>query len=124
MIADTSVWIDYFRGGNLSGQLDYLIDENLIAINDLILSELIPFLKIRNQNSIIRLLHNIQKLDISIDWEQIIEFQFNCLKNGLNGVGIPDLIIAQNAMQHQSHIYSLDSHFRHMQDILNIQLIG
>ncbi|MFZ2808259.1 MAG: hypothetical protein WA017_05475 [Desulfosalsimonadaceae bacterium] len=44
--------------------------------------------------------------------------------NGLNGVGIPDLIIAQNAMQHQSHIYSLDSHFRHMQDILNIQLIG
>jgi predicted nucleic acid-binding protein len=41
-IVDTSVWIDYFRVGNNSEKLDFLIDENLIVINDLILAELVP----------------------------------------------------------------------------------
>ena len=35
----------------------------------------------------------------------IIDFQFKCLKNGLNGIGIPDLIVAQNAKQNSSKIY-------------------
>jgi len=56
VIVDLSAWIDYFRGGNLSCLLDDMIDENVIATNDLIFAELIPFLKIRHQNSIIRLL--------------------------------------------------------------------
>ena len=55
---------------------------------------------------------------------QIIEFQFKCLKNGLNGIGIPDLIVAQNAKQNHSEIYSLDSHFELMKDIFKLQLTG
>jgi predicted nucleic acid-binding protein len=46
------------------------------------------------------------------------------LKNGLNGIGIPDLIVAQNAKQNQCEIYSLDSHFKLMKDILRLQLTG
>jgi predicted nucleic acid-binding protein len=121
-IVDTSVWIDYFRAGNNSEKLDFLIDENLIVINDLILAELVPYLKIRNQQKIISLLYAINKLDLLIDWNQIIEFQFKCLKNGLNGIGIPDLIIAQNAKQNFCKIYSLDNHFKLMEDILDLQV--
>jgi len=121
-IVDTSVWIDYFRAGNNSERLDFLIDENLIVINDLILAELVPYLKIRNQQKIISLLYAINKLDLLIDWNQIIEFQFKCLKNGLNGIGIPDLIIAQNAKQNFCKIYSLDNHFKLMEDILDLQV--
>jgi predicted nucleic acid-binding protein len=124
VLVDTSIWIEYFRTGNNSEKLDYLIDENLIVINDLILAELVPSLRIRNQRKIIRLLKNINNLELSINWNQIIEFQFKCLKNGLNGIGIPDLIVAQNAKQHHSEIYSLDSHFKLMQDILKLQLAG
>ena len=122
VLIDTSIWVDYFRGGGNSGKLDFLIDENLIATNDLILAELIPFLRIRNQSRVINLLMEVKKLDLSIDWSQIIEFQYLCLKNGLSGVGIPDLIIAQNAKQHQSKIYSMDNHFFLMKDILNLQI--
>ena len=122
VLVDTSIWIEYFRTGNNSGKLDFLIDENLIVINDLILAELVPSLRIRNQRKIIRLLKNINNLELSINWNQIIEFQFKCLKNGLNGIGIPDLIVAQNAKQHHSEIYSLDSHFKLMKDILKLQL--
>jgi len=123
VLVDTSIWIEYFRSGNNSEKLDFLIDENLIVINDLILAELVPFLKVRNQQTIIKLLNNINKIEISIDWDQIIEFQLKCLKNGLNRIGIPDLIIVQNAKQNKCEIYSLDNHFKFMKDILEFRLI-
>jgi len=123
VIVDTSVWIDYFRSGNNSAKLDFLIDEELIVINDLILAELVPFLKVQNQRNIIKLLFTIKKLDLTLNWDQIIEFQFNCLRNGLNGIGIPDLIVAQNAKQNRCEIYSFDNHFRLMKDILELQLV-
>jgi predicted nucleic acid-binding protein len=123
VIVDTSIWIEYFRTGNNSEKLDFLIDENLIVINDLILAELVPSLKIRNQREVVSLLHNINKLELSIRWDQIIEFQFKCLKNGLNGIGISDLIVAQNAKQNQCTIYSLDHHFELMKDILKLRLL-
>ena len=47
VLVDTSVWIEYFKNGNNLDKLDFLIDENLVLINDLILSELVPFLRIR-----------------------------------------------------------------------------
>jgi predicted nucleic acid-binding protein len=123
VLVDTSIWIEYFRSGNNSEKLDFLIDENLIVINDLILAELVPFLKVRNQRKIVKLLYNINRLELSINWDQIIEFQFKCLKNGLNGIGIPDLIVAQNAKQNRCKIYSLDNHFSLMEDILELQLL-
>ncbi len=123
VLVDTSIWIEYFRSGNNSEKLDFLIDENLIVINDLILAELVPSLKVRNQRKIVKLLYNINRLELSINWDQIIEFQFKCLKNGLNGIGIPDLVVAQNAKQNRCEIYSLDNHFNLMKDILELQLL-
>ena len=122
ILVDTSIWIEYFRSGKNSEKLDFLIDENLVVVNDLILTELVPFLKVRNQKKIIDLLHNIKKLKLSINWDQIVDFQFKCLKNGLNGIGIPDLIVAQNAKQNSAEIYSLDNHFRLIKDILELHL--
>ncbi|MEI7637391.1 MAG: PIN domain-containing protein [Syntrophus sp. (in: bacteria)] len=122
ILVDTSIWIEYFRSGNNSERLDFLIDENLIVINDLILAELVPFLKVRNERKIVNLLFNINKLKLAINWGQIIEFQCKCLKSGLNGIGIPDLIVAQNAKQNRCEIYSLDNHFKHMKDILDLQM--
>ena len=124
VIVDTSVWIEYFRGGNNFEKLDFLIDENLVVINDLILAELIPFLKIRKQRKVIKLLKHINKLEIHIEWDQLIEFQYKCLKNGMNGVGIPDLIIIQNAKQHHCEIYSLDNHFKLIKYIFKSKLIA
>ncbi|HCC54171.1 MAG TPA: PIN domain nuclease [Desulfobulbaceae bacterium] len=122
VLVDTSVWVEYFRHGKGLDQLDFIIDENLVVTNDLILAELVPFLKARNQSRIILLLHSINKLRLNINWEQIIEFQYECLKNGLNGIGIPDLIIAQNAKQNCCEIYSLDNHFLLVKEIIKIDL--
>jgi predicted nucleic acid-binding protein len=122
VLVDTSIWIEYFRTRNNSEKLDFLIDENIIVINDLILAELVPFLRAGNQGKIIKLLYNISNIELAIGWNQIIEFQFKCLKKGLNGIGIPDLIIVQNAIQNHCEIYSIDRHFKLMKDILGFQL--
>ncbi|MBN2706589.1 MAG: PIN domain-containing protein [Deltaproteobacteria bacterium] len=121
VLVDTSVWIEYFRNGNNLEKLDFLIDENIVLINDLILSELVPFLRIGKQRKIIELLSHVNKLTLRIGWDQISEFQYQCLKSGLNGVGIPDLIIAQNAKQNHSQIYSLDNHFNLLEKIIKIR---
>ncbi len=122
VLVDTSIWIEYFRKGDNFEKLDFLIDENLVVTNDLILTELIPFLKIRNHSKLIQLLHNINKLELIINWEKIVDLQYKCLKNGINGIGIPDLIIAQNAKQNHCEIYSIDNHFLLLKDILKIKL--
>ena len=38
--------------------------------------------------------------------------QVTCLRNGISKVGIPDLMVAQYAMQLGLTLFSLDKHFR------------
>jgi predicted nucleic acid-binding protein len=111
VLVDSSIWIDYFRSGNNSELLDLYIDQNLICINDLILAELVPFLRINNQNNLIRLLKNITNIELKINWQNIIDYQIICIKNGINKIGIPDLIILDNIIQNNLAIYTLDKHF-------------
>ena len=122
VLIDTSVWICYFKSADDRTDLDYLIDNNLVYTNDVILTELFPFLKLKHQTSLIELLKGISTFQLSIDWQQIRDYQYNCLRNGINGVGIPDLIIAQNVIQNDCVLYSLDRHFRLLLEILNIKL--
>lgn len=122
VLTDTSVWIDYFRSGENSQALDCLLDVEGAVVNDLILTELIPFLRLRKQNAVIKLLAKLPKHPLVIDWQEIREFQFRCLKAGINGIGIPDLLIAQNSRQFECRIFSLDKHFEKMRDIVRLDI--
>ncbi len=122
VLVDTSIWIDYFKGGDDSTDLSALIDENLIVTNDIILAELVPYLRIKKQVPVVKLLQEINRLPMQINWDEIVEFQVRCLKAGANGVGIPDLIIAQNAKVNNCKIYSLDKHFRLLKQVIKVKL--
>jgi predicted nucleic acid-binding protein len=122
VLVDTSIWIDYFRGGDNASDLDFLIDEDLVVTNKIILAELLPFLEIKKQTKVIKLLLEIKPLPLDIHWDEIIESQVKCLKAGANGIGIPDLIIAQNAKQNNCNVYSLDKHFRLLKQVLKVKL--
>ena len=113
VLVDSSVWIEYFRGGTQT-TVDSLIDENLVVVNDLILSELLPPLHLRRQRRLISILKEIKKYPIQVDWDDIVQTQITCLRNGINKVGIPDLIIAQNAMQNGLQLLSRDKHFEQL----------
>jgi len=114
ILVDSSVWIEYFRGKKEAVVLDELIDRNQLCINNLILSELIPFLRIKKENALIKILMTIKNVNIKIDWKEIIDFQEINLRNGLNKIGISDLIIVQNVRDNDLRLYSLDKHFELM----------
>ena len=78
--------------------------------------------RLKKQRNIIKAINKLQPAPLQIDWSEIIDFQVACLQNGANGIGIPDLIIAQNARQHHYKIYSLDKHFRLLHDVIQVQL--
>ena len=123
ILVDSSVWIDYFRDGTNSGKLDRYIDQNLICINDLILSELVPFLKIKKQFRVIQLLYNITRIQLNINWQNIIGFQTICIKNGINKVGISDLIILDNVIQNDLIFFTLDKHFSLINKHINFEIL-
>ena len=124
VLVDTSIWINYFRGSGHLEVVDLLIEENLVVTNDLILAELIPFLHLHKQRHLIALLKEIKRHPISIDWEDINQMQITCLQNGINGIGIPDLIIVQNAIQNHLHLLTYDKHFTLMSKLMPLPMYG
>lgn len=112
VLVDSSIWIDYFRDAGRSQAVDRLLEDNALVINDLILAELIPTLLLKRQQALVKLLRTIRRLPLSIDWEELIKMQATCLRKGINKVGMPDLIITQNAIQNDVALYTLDKHFK------------
>jgi predicted nucleic acid-binding protein len=121
VLVDSSVWIDYFRSGEQTAKLDTLIDEDQVVTNDLILCELIPFMRMRHQAKLVERMRQLETLPMIVDWEELREFQYRCLKDGQQGIGLPDLIIAQNALQNRVAVYSLDLHFKSMSRTLKLK---
>jgi predicted nucleic acid-binding protein len=125
VLVDSSVWIDYFRGSINPKILivEDLIDANRIYINDLILTELIPFLLQKKEYHVVELLKTINGIPIQIDWHNIIDLQTRNLKYGINNIGIPDLIILQNVLQNNIILFSLDKHFRLLKKYYKFELL-
>ena len=124
VLIDSSVWIAYFRGEVDDGVVDFLIDHNMLVINDLILAEIIPVLRIRKQFKLVDLLMEIKCPQINIDWNDIINMQVLCLRNGINKVGISDLVIAQYSIINGFDLLTYDKHFMLMRRYFSLSLYG
>jgi predicted nucleic acid-binding protein len=122
ILIDTSVWIEYFKSENKHKVIDELIEENAICTNNLILTELFPYLYIKKETELIDSLKAIEKKEIKINWDTITKMQIKNIKNGINKVGIPDLIILQNVIENNLILYSIDKHFLLMKKIFDFNL--
>ena len=124
ILVDSSVWIAFFRGAIPKDPLFQLIDANQLCSNELILSEILPSLMLRKEKDLVAILRRLQNYSLSIDWQELIEFQVRNLRHGINNVGVPDLIIMQNAIQKNLLLYTLDSHFTKMAKISSLKLFA
>lgn len=122
ILVDSSLWIAFFRGSIPQKALFELIDANQLCINDLVLSEIVPSLLLRKEKGLVDTLNRIQRYPLSIDWPELIEFQVKNLRKGINKVGISDLIVMQNVIQHKLILFSLDAHFARMAEIFPFKL--
>lgn len=124
VLIDTSVWISFFKGSSSAKVLFPLLESNQVCVNDLILAELIPLLNHKKEDHLIDIFHSVENIELKINWSQIIQMQTMNLRNGLNKVGISDLIIAQNAIDHQIPLLSFDKHFKLMSGSIGLQLFN
>lgn len=123
VLIDSSVWIEYFKSGGIE-KLDRLIEEDFACINELIFTELAPALMLRNESAILDGLHALTMIPLNIDWQIVRDYQLMNLQNGINKIGIPDLIILQQVIDEKITLLSFDMHFRLMQSQLNFDLIS
>ena len=123
ILIDSSVWIEYFRNGK-PDKLDRIIEEDLACINEIILTELAPVLSLKNETELLEGLQAIRKVPMNIDWEIVRDYQQMNLQNGINNVGIPDLIILQQVINQKITLYSYDKHFNLMQNHLSFELLA
>jgi predicted nucleic acid-binding protein len=111
ILVDSSVWIAYFKGDDRALPLNELIDSNDLCLNHLILAELIPSIVQKREIALKDLLLAINTIDMKVNWQELIDMQIVNLSNGINNVGIADLMIAQNAMHNGLELFTLDKHF-------------
>ena len=123
VLVDSSVWIAYFRSGGIQ-KLDRLIEEGLACINQLIFTELAPALMQRKETDILAGLLALEMIPLNIDWDIIREYQLMNLENGINKVGIPDLIILQQVIDQRLSLFSFDNHFKLMRNHLHFDMIS
>ena len=122
VLADSSVWIEYFKGNRNALLLNKLIDLNSVCVNDLILAELLPSINHKKEAALRELLLLITKKPLNIDWNVLINMQSINLKNGINRVGIGDIIIIQNAIENNLELFSFDKHFELMSKVHGFRL--
>ena len=118
-IIDSCVWIDYFKYKKHFQEISDLLINNLSFVNKIILAELIPSARIYKEYDFIDCLSGINSIPLDIDWDEIIDIQCECIRSGINKLGLLDIAIAQNAKQNDMGIFSSN---RHM--ILLCQKIG
>jgi hypothetical protein len=94
------------------------LEEDLVCTNDLILSELGPSLIVQNKVEIWESLRALNRIPLRIDWDLIRGYQILNMKNGINKIGIPNLIIVQQVIEEKLSIFTFDKHFKLMNSFL------
>ena len=123
VLVDSSVWIDFFKGNEIP-LLERLIQEDLVCTNEIILCEILPYILLKKRNDIAQSLLALENIALSIDWRIIQQYQFLNLRNGINKVGIPDLIILQQVIDEKLTLFSFDKHFKLMKSQFEFELIN
>jgi predicted nucleic acid-binding protein len=124
ILIDSSAWIEYFKGNKNFLFINDFIDDNKICTNDLILTELIPSMVHKKEHNLIELMESMYRYEITINWNELRQYQIRNLQNGNNNVPISDVIIAQNCIENNLIIVTQDKHFRLMAKYLPLTVFN
>jgi len=113
ILADTSIWIEFFKHGSKIGdKLAELIMKNSICTCGVVLFELVQGVKTENEKDLVSdTLSNLEYFEMSVSlWEKAGEISAKLKKNGLN-LPLSDIFIAAICLEHNLSIFTLDKHF-------------
>ena len=126
VLVDTSAWVDFFRDESspFGTVVDALLQEELVCTSGLIKAEILPGARTKKEFNLLREYFNVLPLlaDPGGLWDEVIRAQRKLKQRGINGVGIPDLIVAVTALAHDVEVFSKDRHFEAMNKIIGLKL--
>jgi predicted nucleic acid-binding protein len=122
VLVDTTIWVNYFRDNENAEILAQLFEDERVVINDVILTELLPAMNLYAKKVLIEKMRALECLPVFVNWEGLVGLQTQCLKHGVNGVGLPDLMIVQTALEYKLPIWSVDKHFKQTFSFLKFDL--
>lgn len=114
VIIDTSVWIEYFSGGDaaLVDQVDSLLEHGLVLMSPVVAAELLSGTRRTDQQ--VKLKAFIGDLEICehslAHWLRVGELRARLLAKGVT-VSTPDAHLVQAAHDHRARLFSLDKVF-------------
>jgi predicted nucleic acid-binding protein len=127
VLIDTSVWLEFFRvqDSPYAEALDQLLEEERVCTSDLIKAEIIPGARTPKQFRELKEYFDALPLarEPASPWEEIIDVQFRLRRMGINGISIPDLMIAVVARANDKVIFTKDHDFRLIQRALPVELL-
>ena len=128
VLVDTSAWIDFFQDESspYGAVVDALLQEDLVCTTGLVRAEIIPGARTKKEFN--QLMDYFDALPLLSDpagmWDEVINAQRKLKSRGVNGVGIPDLIIAVTAMVNDAAVFSKDHHFDLMEKALGLEMFS
>ncbi len=126
ILADSSVWIDYFRHPDApaSQVLDHLLAHRLVCTTGLVKAEVVPGGLSRKDFHRLRSLFEALPLAPEREgfWTHLVRFRYRLLRNGVLGIGIPDLIVATVAIQNRKLVFTTDEDFPRMMPHVPVHL--
>ena len=120
VLADTSIWFDFFKKGTskASKDLSLLIELNLVYICGIIESEIIQGLRSNEIEKILSALDVVNYIEIERTDFKEAGFLLNRLRN--SGITIPlsDAIIASCAIRNNLKVITFDTHFNYIKPLI------
>ena len=114
IIADTSVWIEFFRNENspVSDYLKQLLRSGQVALTGMVLAEILQGIKLSREARLVR--NKLESLPfVETDrriWLHAGEISATLRKKGLT-IPLSDIIIASAAIIEGYEIFTIDPHF-------------
>jgi len=121
VLIDSSVWIDFFKGNEKVAFISDILLADFACTNEVVLTELLPSMRVKKEENLIKLMKQVRKFDMEIDWPQLRNIQSINLQNGNNKVPLTDIMIAQNCIQNDLKLLTTDKHFMKMAEYLPLQ---
>ncbi len=126
VLADTSVWVDMFRGGRSPAVeiLGELLREGLLCTHGLIRAEILSGTKsLRDYR---RLEEGLSALDELSDppglWDRVAWTRYRLARQGIQA-GVADLVVAVSASHHGALLLTLDRAFQRIRRVLPLELV-
>jgi len=115
VVADTTVWIEFFNDPESEEKqvIDLLIDEDDLALVGPVLAELLQGCRTAGEaNAILDHVSALPFLEMNVSaWRRAGELSSSLRRKGTT-LPLMDVIIAALALEHDAEVFTIDPHFR------------